>query len=73
MFLKSYRAKNGVTPEYIEAYSWQARSALSSQDYDKATSFAKETEAMVAERPEKKPPMGGPPGGGMGGMGDMDF
>jgi chaperonin GroEL len=30
------------------------------------------TEAMVAEKPEKKsPPM--PPGGGMGGMGDMDF
>ncbi|MBO1359786.1 chaperonin GroEL [Acetobacter sacchari] len=29
------------------------------------------TEAMVAEKPEKKaPPM---PGGGMGGMGDMDF
>jgi chaperonin GroEL len=33
------------------------------------------TEAMVAERPEKKSPAGGPPGGmgGMGGMGDMDF
>jgi chaperonin GroEL len=33
------------------------------------------TEAMVAERPEKKAPGGGPPGGmgGMGGMGDMDF
>ena len=31
------------------------------------------TEAMVAERPEKRPPAGGPPGGGMGGMGDMDF
>jgi chaperonin GroEL len=30
------------------------------------------TEAMVAEKPEKKaPPM--PGGGGMGGMGDMDF
>jgi len=30
------------------------------------------TEAMVGEKPEKKaPPM--PPGGGMGGMGDMDF
>jgi chaperonin GroEL len=29
------------------------------------------TEAMIAERPEKKgPPPGGPPGGGMG---DMDF
>jgi chaperonin GroEL len=32
------------------------------------------TEAMVAERPEKKaPPMPGGGGGGMGGMGDMDF
>jgi chaperonin GroEL len=32
------------------------------------------TEAMIAERPEKKAaPMGGPGGGGMGGMGDMDF
>ncbi len=32
------------------------------------------TEAMIADRPEKKgAPMGGPPGGGMGGMGDMDF
>ena len=30
------------------------------------------TEAMVAEKPEKKAPAGGPPGG-MGGMGDMDF
>jgi chaperonin GroEL len=30
------------------------------------------TEAMITERPEKKsPPM--PGGGGMGGMGDMDF
>ncbi len=34
------------------------------------------TEAMIAERPEKKGPPGGGPGGGMGGMGgmgDMDF
>ncbi len=32
------------------------------------------TEAMVAERPEKKAPAGAPGmGGGMGGMGDMDF
>jgi chaperonin GroEL len=31
------------------------------------------TEAMVAERPEKRSADGGPPGGGMGGMGDMDF
>jgi chaperonin GroEL len=33
------------------------------------------TEAMIAERPERKAPSGGPGGGmgGMGGMGDMDF
>jgi chaperonin GroEL len=31
------------------------------------------TEAMIADRPEKKAAAGGPPGGGMGGMGDMDF
>ena len=31
------------------------------------------TEAMVAEKPEKKAPAGGPPGGGMGGMDGMDF
>jgi chaperonin GroEL len=34
------------------------------------------TEAMVAERPERKAPAGGSPGGGMGGMGgmgDMDY
>ncbi len=33
------------------------------------------TEAMIADRPEKKGPAGGgmPGGGGMGGMGDMDF
>jgi chaperonin GroEL len=30
------------------------------------------TEAMVAEKPEKKAPQM-PGGGGMGGMGDMDF
>src|SRR5215831_4977700 len=31
------------------------------------------TEAMVADRPEPKGQPGMPPGGGMGGMGDMDY
>ncbi len=31
------------------------------------------TEAAIAERPDDKPAMGGMPGGGMGGMGDMGF
>ena len=46
------------------------RTAL--QDAASVASLLITTEAMVAERPEKKAPMGGG-GGGMGGMGDMDF
>jgi chaperonin GroEL len=46
------------------------RTAL--QDASSVAGLLVTTEAMVAERPEKKaPPM--PGGGGMGGMGDMDF
>jgi chaperonin GroEL len=46
------------------------RTAL--QDAASVAGLLVTTEAMVAEKPEKKaPPM--PPGGGMGGMGDMDY
>jgi len=48
------------------------RTAL--QDAASVAGLLVTTEAMIAERPEKKAPMGMPPGGGgMGGMGDMDF
>jgi chaperonin GroEL len=47
------------------------RTAL--QDAASIASLLITTEAMVAEKPEKKAAPGGPPGGGMGGMGDMDF
>ncbi len=47
------------------------RTAL--QDAASVAALLITTEAMVAEHPEKKAPAGGPPGGGMGGMGDMDF
>jgi len=47
------------------------RTAL--QDAASIASLLITTEAMVAERPEKKGPPAGAPGGGMGGMGDMDF
>src|SRR5262249_33226232 len=44
------------------------------QDASSVASLLITTEAMVAEKPEKKAPMaGGPPGGDMGGMGGMDF
>jgi chaperonin GroEL len=48
------------------------RTAL--QDASSVAALLITTEAMVAERPEKTAaPAGGPPGGGMGGMGGMDF
>jgi chaperonin GroEL len=47
------------------------RAAL--QDAASVASLLITTEVMIAEKPEKKAPAGGPPGGGMGGMGDMDF
>jgi thiol-disulfide isomerase/thioredoxin len=55
MYLKSYLAKNGVTGEYVEAYSWQARTALSNKDYDQATAYAKQTEALATEQLKKRP------------------
>ena len=45
------------------------RTAL--QDAASVAGLLVTTEAMVAEKPEKKAPAGMPPGGG--GMGDMDF
>jgi chaperonin GroEL len=43
------------------------------QDAASVASLLITTEAMVAEKPEKKAPAGMPPGGDMGGMGGMDF
>jgi chaperonin GroEL len=42
------------------------------QDAASIASLLITTEAMVAEKPEKKAPIPAG-GGGMGGMGDMDF
>ena len=47
------------------------RTAL--QDAASVAGLLVTTEAMVAEKPEKKAPMMPPGGGGMGGMGDMDY
>ena len=53
--LNSYRAKNGVTPEYVEAYSWMARAALNARDYDQATADAKQTNALALEQLKQRP------------------
>src|ERR1017187_34692 len=50
LYLKSYRTKNGITSEYVEAYSWMARAALSNRDYDQAAAYAKQTKALAVEQ-----------------------
>jgi thiol-disulfide isomerase/thioredoxin len=53
--LKAYQAQNGVTPEYIEAYSWMARAALNARDYDQAAAYAKETKTLALELLKRRP------------------
>ncbi len=53
--LNSYRAKSGVTPEYVEAYSWMARAALNNRDYDQAAAYAKQTRALALEGLKQHP------------------
>jgi thiol-disulfide isomerase/thioredoxin len=54
-YLNSYRSRNGVTPEYIEAYSWMGRAALNGRDYDQAAAYAKQTSALALEHLKQRP------------------
>jgi len=53
--LNSYRAQRGVTPEYVEAYSWMARAAFDARQYDQATSYAKQTRTLALEQLKRRP------------------
>ena len=44
--LRAYRAKHGVTPEYLEAFSWVARGAAAMKQWSQATNYARETRAL---------------------------
>ena len=71
-----YDAQNGTYVDMIKAGiidpTKVVRTAL--QDAASVAALLITTEAMIAERPEKKSaPMGGGDMGGMGGMGGMDF
>jgi len=48
--LNSYRSHQGVTAEYLDAYSWLARAALDQSQYDQAAAYAKQTKALVIEQ-----------------------
>ena len=48
--LNSYRSKQGVTAEYVEAYSWVAREALNEKKYDQAATYAKQTKVFAVDQ-----------------------
>ena len=48
--LTSYRNQQGVTSEYLDAYSWLARAALAERQYPQAESYAKQTKTLVVEQ-----------------------
>ena len=53
--LNSYKTQHGVTPEYVEAYSWMARGALSQKQYDQAIGYAKQTKDLVQQEVKQYP------------------
>ena len=53
--LNSYRSQLGTTPEYLDAYSWMAREALSRGDYDQATLEAGEVKTQIVQTLKTRP------------------
>ena len=53
--LQSYRARQGVTPDYLEALSWMARASLASQQLDRADLYARQTESLSRQLLAKRP------------------
>jgi len=47
--LAAYRSARGVTPEYVEAYSWLARTALAVNDNSRAIAYARETRQVAVK------------------------
>lgn len=53
--LRNYRASLGVTPEYLEAFSWLARAEFESRNYAQAESVAQEIFSLSGEQLKKRP------------------
>ena len=52
--LRSYRAQRGVTPEYLEALSWEARAASDMGQWQQATAYARQTQALSLQQLNKR-------------------
>ncbi|HSR09130.1 MAG TPA: TlpA disulfide reductase family protein, partial [Bryobacteraceae bacterium] len=53
--LTAYRAAQGITPEYLEAFSWLARAEFGSHNYAAAEKFAQGIYAQSTDMLKKRP------------------
>jgi thiol-disulfide isomerase/thioredoxin len=53
--LNAYRAQQGTSVEYVEAYSWLGRAALNQHNYPQATAYAKQTRDQALELLKQRP------------------
>jgi len=44
--LRDYRARHGITPEYLEALSWAGRAAVAMKQWGQASGYARETRKL---------------------------
>lgn len=51
---EEFRKANGITGEYVEAFSWLGRGALAAKQYDKAIAYADKTRAMSLDLLKKR-------------------
>jgi thiol-disulfide isomerase/thioredoxin len=47
--LRDYKARHGVTPEYLEALSWVARGAAAMKQWSQAANYARETRSLAEQ------------------------
>lgn len=47
--LRDYRAQHGVTPEYVEAWSWVARGAAALKQWSQASNYARQTRGLAEQ------------------------
>jgi thiol-disulfide isomerase/thioredoxin len=52
--LSAYKAQHGATPEYLEALSWMARGAASTNQWDQAAAYATETRRLAEQQLSKR-------------------
>src|SRR5207248_1668055 len=52
--IQTLRAREGVTPELIEAISWMGRGALAEKHYDQAQSWAEQTRKLALLQLKKR-------------------